>query len=312
MEIFNNLKEVTKDKNTVLTLGTFDGVHLGHKKIIDRMKEKAAKIGGRNFLITFHPHPRIVVSKGKNEIRLLNTQREKISLLESYGVQNLLIIEFTKEFSQLSSEEFVKQYIINGIGLNEIVIGYDHHFGKGRGGDVNTLREMGEQFGFKVSSVDAVTLNDSSVSSTKIRNALAEGDIARANLFLGRPYCFSGTVIEGDKRGRLLGFPTANLRLEDESKLLPAIGIYAVEFILKGEKLLGVMSLGKRPTFYDSGNLTAEVYIYDFDKEIYGEFVTVNIIDRIRGEEKYDSAEELIEQMKKDKEAGINILNKLT
>ncbi len=310
MEVFNSLSEVQKNKNTVITLGTFDGIHLGHKKIIEGVIKKAEKLNARSFLITFNPHPRSIVSKG-HSIKLLHTLEEKIDILKDLGIQNLLIIKFTQEFSQLSSEEFVKNYIINGIGLNEIVIGYDHHFGKGRGGDEQTLREMGKEFDFNVTKVDAVNINGTSVSSTKIRNALADGNINMANSFLGRYYSFNGKVIKGDGRGRTLGFPTANIKLNNENKLLPAIGIYAVELMMTNEKHFGLMSIGKRPTFYNEGQLTTEIYIYDFDRDIYNENVTVKVIERIRGEEKYSSPEELVAQMKKDKEAGVEIMSRL-
>ncbi len=311
MKVFDNLKDVHKDSNTVLTLGTFDGVHLGHKKIIDKMVELSVKNNCRNLLITFYPHPRKVVSKNGDEIKLLTIKEEKLELLEKLGVQNIFVIEFTKEFSQLTSEEFFKKYIIDGVGIKEIVIGYDHHFGKGRGGNEETLREMGLEFGFGVSTVDAVTIDETTVSSTKIRHALQNGDISKTNIFLGRYYSFNGTVIEGDKRGRQLGFPTANIQPDSEDKLLPQLGIYAVELIRGNNKHYGLMSIGKRPTFYDAGRITTEVYIFDFNQDIYGENVTVNVIERIRGEEKFSSAEDLIKQMEKDKLAGLEIVRKL-
>ncbi len=310
MKIFYNLSEVNKDKNTVLTLGTFDGIHVGHRNIIEKVVERAAIANSRSFLVTFDPHPRTVIKKD-DEIKLLNTFQEKVEIIKNLGIQNLLVINFTKEFSQLGSEEFVKKYIIDSIGVKEIVIGHDHHFGKGRGGDEQTLKEMGKEFDFEVSVVGPVNKNGITVSSTKIRNALSGGDIMLANLFLNRFYCFSGVVVKGDQRGRLLGFPTANIELDDKNKLLPALGIYAVEFILNDEKFFGVMSIGRRPTFYNEGKITTEVYILDFDADIYGEYVTVNVVERIRGEEKFSSAEELIKQMKKDTEIGREILNNL-
>ena len=310
MNVFDSLSEVKKDKNTVVTIGTFDGIHLGHKKIIEKVIEKTSGYGGRNFVVTFDPHPRSVVSNGK-DIKLLNTLEEKLNILSDFGIQNTLVIKFTKEFSQLSSEEFFKKYIIDGIGIKEVVIGYDHHFGKGRGGDKNTLDEMGIEFNFNVTSVDAVSIDGTTVSSTKIRNALNEGNVKQASMLLGRYYSFSGKVIKGDQRGRLLGFPTANIKLDDENKLLPLIGIYAVEFIVNSQKHFGLMSIGKRPTFYNDGSVTTEVYIFDFNDDIYDKSVTVNLVDRIRGEEKYSSAEKLIEQMNKDKEAGLEIFSKL-
>jgi riboflavin kinase / FMN adenylyltransferase len=310
MKVFNNLLDVKKDKNTILTLGTFDGIHLGHKKIIDAVVQKASVTGGRSFLITFDPHPRNVLSG--NSIKLLNSPDEKLEILKSLNIDNVLVINFTKEFSQLSSEEFFIDYIIDKIGIKEIVVGYDHHFGKGRGGDENTLKELGSKYGFIVTKVDAVSIDGINVSSSKIRNALSEGDVHTANKLLGRNYSFNGTVIKGDGRGRTLGFPTANVKLNDSNKLLPLIGIYVVEIVIEGSKHFGLMSIGKRPTFYDDGQVTNEVYIFDFEKDIYNINVTVNILERIRGEEKFSSAEELINKMNEDKKIGLEIVNKLT
>ena len=215
-------------------------------------------------------------------------------------------------FSQLSPEKFIDNFVVNGIGTKEIVIGYDHHFGKGRGGNQDFLKNMGSKSGFDVSIIPEYKMGNVTVSSSKIRKALFEGDILKANEYLGMQYTFSGTVIEGDKRGRELGFPTANLNVDDEDKLLPAIGIYAVEVTLKSDKKYGLLSIGKRPTFYESGEVVPEVYLFDFDDDIYGEELTVSMVDRIRGEEKFSSADELIEQMNKDKEIGLEILSKLS
>lgn len=310
MRIFRELSEVVRDDNNIVTLGTFDGIHLGHKKIINEVVKKATDYGDESFLITFHPHPRKIISRGHN-IKLLNTSTEKLEMFKSLGIQNLLIINFTKEFSKLSPEAFIDNYIVNGIGAKEVVIGYDHHFGKGRGGDIGFLKNKGIKSGFKVTIIPGFQIENTIVSSSKIRDALLAGNIVTVSKYLGRFYSFNGIVVKGDKRGRELGFPTANLRIENEDKLLPAIGIYAVEFIVKGNIYQGLLSIGKRPTFYDSGEIVPEVYVFDFNEDIYGENVTVNLVERIRGEEKFSSAEELIEQMKKDKEIGLEILNKL-
>jgi riboflavin kinase/FMN adenylyltransferase len=310
MRIYQDLSEVSPNKNTVVTLGTFDGVHLGHRKIIDQVVKKAALLEGRSFLITFYPHPRKIISS-ENNIELLSTPSEKAKMVESLGIENMLIVRFTKEFSQLGPDKFIEKYIVDCIGSKEVVIGYDHHFGKGRGGDINSLKEKGKNSGFEVTIIPAFEIDGVAISSTKIRSAISEGDIKLASKYLGRFYSFSGKVIRGDKRGRELGFPTANLEIENKDKLLPAIGIYAVEFIVKEKKHFGLLSVGKRPTFYNSGEIVPEVYIYDFDENIYDEFVTVNIVERIRGEEKFSSADELIKQMNNDKKTGMEILNKL-
>ncbi len=310
MNIFHDISDINKDENTFITLGTFDGIHLGHQKIIDRLISKTRSANGRSFLITFHPHPRNVISQN-TDFKILSTPEEKAAVLEKLGIMNLLVINFTKEFSQQTAEEFFKNYIIDKIGIKDIIIGYDHHFGKGRGGDESTLREMGGQYGFGVETVGAFRLDGEIVSSTKIRKALTDGDIKKANAYLDRNYEFSGTVMEGDKRGRELGFPTANIKTDNENKLLPALGIYLVEFFVRNKKHYGLLSIGKRPTFYNSGKIVPEVYIYDFDEEIYGDTVKVIVLERLRGEEKFSSADELVVQMQIDKKNGIEIIRKL-
>ena len=310
MQVFDSIKELTKNKNTILTLGTFDGIHPGHLKIIDKLVDCSIKKGCRNVVITFHPHPRTVLGSGNN-VKMLTTQEERRALLEKHGVENFLTINFTKEFASLTAEEFIYDYLVNGIGLSEIVLGHDHHFGKGRSGNVELLKNIGAKEKFSVTTVDAFYVNDEVVSSTKIRNALIDGDLKKANSLLGRNYSFSGTVIGGDKRGRELGFPTANIKLSSQEKLLPAIGIYAVRVLLGNETHIGLLSIGKRPTFYNAGELVTETYIYNFNREIYGEVVTIELVERLRGEEKFNSAEELISQMNKDKENGLKIFNEL-
>ena len=310
MQVFNSIKDLKKDKNTILTLGTFDGIHPGHLKIIDKLVDCSKEKGCRNVVITFHPHPRTVLSTGNN-IKMLTTPEERKNLLEKHGVENFLMINFTKEFASLTGEQFIYDYLVNGIGLTEIVLGHDHHFGKGRSGNVELLKSIGAKEKFSVTTVDAFHVDDEIVSSTKIRNALSDGDIKKANTLLGRNYSFSGTVVSGDKRGRELGFPTANIKLSSQEKLLPAIGIYAVKVFLKDEEHIGLLSIGKRPTFYNEGELVTETYIFNFNREIYGEVVTIELVERLRGEEKFNSADDLINQMNKDKENGLKIFNEL-
>jgi len=310
MQIFNDLTEIRRNDNNIVTLGTFDGIHLGHRQIIETVVEKAKYSSGKSFLITFDPHPRKIVSSD-NRLQLLNTLTEKIEILASLGIENLFIVNFTKEFSQQSPDEFILKYLINGIGLREAVIGYDHHFGKGRGGDIERLKEFSSKNKFTITAIPGYKIGEEVVSSTKIRNALLGGDILTANRMLGRHYSFTGKVVQGDKRGRELGFPTANLKIEDADKLLPQIGIYAVECVIDEQKYYGLLSIGNRPTFHDAGEVIPEVYIFDFDKNIYGKSVKVNLVERIRNEQKFSSAEELIQQMNKDKEVGLEILSKL-
>lgn len=310
IQVFRKLSDIKFDKNTVLTLGTFDGIHLGHHQIISAVVKKAKQNNMRSFVLTFEPHPRKVLSKD-NKVYLLSSLEDKIEILNKLGIENLLVIEFTKEFSQQSAEQFIIDYLVNGIGLSEIVIGYDHHFGKGRGGNADTLISIGDEHGFKTSVIQSYYLEDKVVSSTKIRDALSEGDVLSAANMLGRYYRFSGTVVGGDKRGRALGYPTANIDLDVKEKLLPLIGIYAVRVTLHNHVYNGLLSIGRRPTFYEDGAVVSEVYIYNFDQQIYGEKISIDLVDRLRGEEKFNSTDELVTQMDKDKEKGIKILNAL-
>ncbi|MBT8378348.1 MAG: bifunctional riboflavin kinase/FAD synthetase [Ignavibacteria bacterium] len=310
MVIIKSLDEIKHNKNTVVTLGTFDGFHLGHQQILKSVVEKTKQYSGRNILITFDPHPRKIVST-KNHIKILSTLDEKKEVLSKLGIENLFVINFTKEFSQQSPKQFVTKYLLEGIGVREVVIGYDHHFGKGRGGNFDLLNSLGEKYKFKITPIPEYKVGDETVSSTKIRNALIDGDIAKANKMLGRYYSFKGKVIKGDGRGKQLGYPTANLMIENEDKLLPAIGIYAAQCEIDGEKHKALLSIGSRPTFSNDGKVVPEIYILDFDKDIYNQKLQIIVIQRIRGEEKFNSAEELIKQMDKDKEAGLKIFKEV-
>ncbi len=311
MQVYKQLSEIEHDPKTVLTIGTFDGIHLGHQEILNKLFERSRYHNARNFLITFNPHPRKVISKS-SEIKILNTPEEKISTLEKLGLGNLFIINFTKEFSQQSPIEFIKNYLVDKIGLKEIVVGYDHKFGKGREGTYETLRTISKELKFGITMVDELKIKGGTVNSTNLRHAISSGEIRQANSYLGRHYSFSGTVISGDKRGKLLGYPTANINLDDNDKLLPGLGIYAAIVLIDNEEYKSLLSVGKRPTFYKNGEVIPEVYIYNFDKNIYGKQITVNVIEKIRSEEKFSSPEELISQMNKDSEAGIKIFNEMS
>jgi riboflavin kinase/FMN adenylyltransferase len=310
MKIIKDLAEIQRNEKSVITLGTFDGLHLGHQQIVDAVIQKSRQIGGRNYLLTFDPHPRKVIP-GRNDIKLLSTLEEKILILEKIGLENLFIINFTNEFSRQTPEEFVEKYLVNGIGLKEIVIGYDHHFGKGRDGNFTLLQELGRKFGFHVTLVPELSVEGETVSSTKIRNALLAGDVVKAGKMLGRLYTFKGKIVRGDGRGKKLGFPTANISVKENDKLIPAKGIYAAECVVENEKHFGLLSLGSRPTFHIDGDIIPEFYIFDFDKDIYEMIMQVNLVERIRDEEKFNSVDELIIQMKKDEETGRKILKKL-
>lgn len=310
MRIIKDLAEIRRDTKSVITLGTFDGLHLGHQQIVEEVIRKSKLLGGRNFLLTFDPHPRKVIP-GRNDIKLLSTLDEKISILERLGLENLFVINFTSEFSKQSPEEFVEKYLVNGIGLNEIVIGYDHHFGKGRDGNFELLQQLGKKFKFQVTLIPEFSVDGETISSTKIRNALIAGDVVKTAKMLGRNYSFKGKIVRGDGRGRKLGFPTANISVDDQDKLLPAKGIYVAECIVEEEKHFGLLSLGSRPTFHKDGDVIPEFYIFDFDRDIYDRVMQVNLVERIRDEEKFNSVDDLIVRMKKDEEVGKEILSKL-
>ncbi|MBK9098761.1 MAG: bifunctional riboflavin kinase/FAD synthetase [bacterium] len=310
MRIIKDLAEIKRDEKSVITLGTFDGLHLGHQQIVETVIRKSKQLGGRNYLLTFDPHPRKVIP-GRNDIKLLSTLDEKISVLEQLGLENLFVINFTSEFSKQTPEEFVEKYLVNGIGLKEIVIGYDHHFGKGRDGNFELLQELGSKFNYHVTLVPEFSVDGETISSTKIRNALLSGDVVKAAKMLGRFYSFKGKIVRGDGRGKKLGFPTANISIDYEDKLVPAKGIYAAECIVENQKHYGLLSLGSRPTFHKDGDVIPEFYIFDFDRDIYDSIMRVNLVERIRDEEKFNSVEELIVRMKKDEEIGREILSKL-
>ena len=309
MRIIKDLVEIKRDQNSVITLGTFDGLHIGHQQIVDTVLQKASQSAGRSFLITFDPHPRKVIP-GRNDVKILSTLDEKVVVLEHLGMENLFVINFTTEFSKQSPEEFVEKYLVEGIGLREVVIGYDHHFGKSRDGNFELLQKLGNKFEFSVTLIPEYSVDGITVSSTKIRNALLDGDVLKAGKMLGRNYSFKGTIVHGDGRGRQLGFPTANLSIDNEDKLIPAKGIYAAECVVENEKHFGLLSLGSRPTFHEDGKIIPEFYIFDFDKDIYEEVMQVNMIEKIRDEEKFSSVEKLITRMKKDEEIGRKILSK--
>lgn len=301
MKIFDSIGQVNAIKNPVLTLGMFDGLHLGHQKIIQQLNAIAKNVEGESTLLTFEPHPRLVLQQGFNDLQLLTTLDEKISLLDKFGLDNLIIHPFTKEFSQLSSVEFVKQLLVDEIGIHTLVIGYDHHFGKNREGNFEQLKELSEEFGFELVKIEEVQSDGLHISSTQIRKALREGNVEFASGALGRNYSISGEVIHGDGIGRTLGFPTANMKLE-KYKLIPENGVYMAKVQLHNKTYKGLLSIGTRPTVNDLGERRVEVFILDFDQSIYGELVTVAIITKIRDDKKFASLDELVQQMKRDKE----------
>ena len=292
MKVYKHLSEFNPIKNAVVTTGTFDGVHIGHQKIIHRVKEIAHQIAGESVIITFHPHPRLVLFPEDNHLKMLNTLPEKIKLIEASGIAHLIIIPFTKEFSRLSSVDFIQQILVDQIGTKKLVIGYDHHFGKNREGSFEHLKHYGPSYGFEVEEIPKQDINDVGVSSTKIRTALAQHHIAIANQYLGYPYAIEGIVVKGDQIGRSIGFPTANIQIQESHKLIPADGIYAVHIEWQSQTYKGMLYIGDRPTVQGSKKVI-EVNIFDFDKEIYDEQIQVKLIQYIRVDQKFDSLDAL-------------------
>lgn len=300
MKIYNSLDEFQPIDNVVVTIGTFDGVHLGHLKLIKRVLELAKEINGKSMILTFFPHPRMILYPEEHGIELLNTVDEKISLLADTGIDHLIIHPFDQSFSELSSEEFINDVISNKLKTKKLIIGYDHRFGKNREGTFEDLLKLAPELGFEVEKIEEEDVNDIAVSSTLIRKALKSGDIDTAISYLGRPYTITGMVVHGDKIGRTIGFPTANLLVEEDYKLIPADGVYVVEALVGNETLTGMLSIGKRPTVLKNGGLRIEVFLLDFDKDIYGSNVTLKILKWIRGDKKFASMEELTKQIQED------------
>lgn len=300
MKIYYSVDDFNPVKNAVVTSGTFDGVHIGHQKILNRIKEIAKGTGGETVVITFWPHPRYVLKPGATPHLLLNTFEEKADLIKQQGINHLLRIPFTKEFSQTTSQEFIEKILVRKIGTKKLVIGYDHKFGRDREGSFEQLSINSSDYGFEVEEIPRQDVDNDTVSSSRIREALEKGDVETANHFLGRPYSMRGRVVMGDRLGRLLGYPTANLNIDSNDKLVPAHGIYAVTIEHGPEQLKGMLYIGNRPTV-DGSKLAIEVNIFDFNKDIYGEDLKVNLISMIRGDAKFDNLEQLKSQMDADK-----------
>ncbi len=319
MQVHYSINNLPEFKNAVVTVGTFDGVHIGHRQIIKQLKEEAAAINGETVIITFHPHPRTVVA-GKKTVELLNSLNERIFLLKELGINHLVVIPFNEAFSNQTPDEYIKQFLYNKFHPHTVIIGYDHKFGKNRAGNYHLLEDYGKQLGFIVKEIPEKIINESIVSSTIIRKALLQHDIANANKYLGYPYFFEGIVVDGNKLGRTLGYPTANIIIRDEMKLIPANGIYVAEAeILNREsstdnvshsRMQGMMSIGVRPTI-DGHNRTIEVNIFNFEKDIYGKTLKVFMHKYLRDEVKFDSLDELKAQMIKDKIDSLNYFGAL-
>lgn len=299
MKVYRSLEEFTRLDNAIVTTGTFDGVHYGHQKIISRLEELAKQYAGESVIITFFPHPRLVLFPEDNDLKLINTLDEKIELLEKSGIDHLLIIPFTKEFSRLSSLEFIQQILVDKIGTKKLVIGYDHHFGKNREGSFEHLKHYSTEYGFEVEEIPEQDINDVAVSSTKIRNAILDGNVTVANKYLGYNFSLRGIVKKGDQIGRTLGFPTANISLAESYKIIPTDGIYAVNVFIKDRKLQGMLYIGDRPTVQGKSKVI-EVNIFDFSEDVYDQLIKVEFLQYIRGDKYFNSLEELKDALAKD------------
>lgn len=309
MKIHRDIEQLPSFQNAVITIGTFDGVHMGHRQIIEKLKSEAKAINGETVIITFHPHPRKVVSSAILGIRLINTLEERIELLEGLGIDHLVIVPFTDAFANQPAEDYVKNFLIDKFHPHTIIIGYDHRFGRDRLGDYRLLEKMATIFDYKLKEIPRHILENISISSTNIREAILHSDISTANRLLGYEFFFSGEVVHGDKLGRKLGYPTANLKIQNEEKIIPGNGIYAVYAKSKesAQTLKGMMSIGFRPTV-DGKKRVVEVNLFDFDKEIYGQMLKVYVKKFLREEVKYDSLDALVKQIDQDKINSLKVL----
>ncbi|RME99328.1 MAG: bifunctional riboflavin kinase/FAD synthetase, partial [Bacteroidetes bacterium] len=302
MRVFNRLDNLPAFRNAVITIGSFDGVHRGHQQLLARINRLAARVAGESVVITFHPHPRQVIYPKDDSLQLLNTIDEKIALFERFGVDNVVVVPFTVAFSQQSADEYIEKFLIAHFHPHTVVIGYDHRFGLNRQGDIHYLRYHGQRLGFRVDEIAPHEVDHMTVSSTKIRNALAKGDVAEAAKWLGYRYELSGTVVKGQRLGTLLGFPTANIQPSDPHKLIPGDGIYAVRGRWQDQKLEGMLYIGTRPSIQEVNQRVIELHIFDFKENIYRETISIEFVDYIRGDKQFASLDELKAQLQRDEE----------
>ena len=309
LKIFHSIKDFSTTKKTILTLGTFDGVHIGHQKILERVIDNTANDKYESLVLTFFPHPRMVLQE-QSEIKLLNTIEEKIHLLEMIGIQNLVIHPFDEAFSKLTAEDFVQTVLVNQFDIHKIIIGHDHRFGRNRTANIDDLIGFGKKYGFEVEQISVQEINDLSVSSTKIRKALLAGDMALANAYLGYDYFLTGTVFKGKQLGRTIGFPTANIKIKEDYKLIPLNGVYVVKSIINQKTVFGMMNIGFNPTV-SGEKLSIEIHFLDFDADLYDQKLTISVLKHLRPEQKFDSIDLLTKQLEKDKNTAMTYLSEL-
>ena len=309
MKKFQSLFDYSSNQKSIVTLGTFDGVHIGHKKIIEKLVQNSSNCECESLVLTFFPHPRMILQDSQ-EIKLLNTIEERIQLLEASGLDNLVIHPFNQEFSRLTAEEFVSTVLVDQFNVKKIIIGYDHRFGRNRTADIYDLIEFGKNYEFEVEQISAQEIDEVSVSSTKIRKALLEGNVALANEYLGYAYLLTGTIVKGKGIGRTINFPTANLKIEESYKLIPKKGVYIIQSTINNRLVFGMMNIGYNPTVNGEGQ-NIEIHFFDFKENLYTKKIQIQVLKRIRDEEKFDSLEQLTEQLEKDKSTALNYLNTL-
>ncbi len=308
MQIHYGLDKLPSFKNAVLTIGTYDGVHFGHQQIIKRLNDIAQEIDGESILLTFDPHPRLVLHPNDDKLKLISTIDEKEELLETFGLNHLVIAEFSKDFASMEASEYVDKILIQNFHPTKIVIGYDHHFGKDRKGNIDLLRQLSTKYNYEVEEISAQTLDEIKVSSTKVRNFLLDGNIKEANKLLAHPFLIKGKVIHGDKIGRVLGFPTANIEISNPHKLIPASGVYAVKIKIQHQFYKGALSIGYRETVFDNSKLTIEVFVLDFDSDLYNQSLDIVFVDYLRPQIKYENWDLLKVQIEKDVDAVRNAI----
>ncbi len=308
MKVYSSIDEFPGISNAVVTIGTFDGVHAGHQQIIKTLNRIAKDTGGETVVLTFFPHPRMVLQPEDNDLKMITTMKERENLLRNFGINHLIIQPFSKEFSRITAVEFVRDVLIKKIGTKTLVIGYDHHFGRNREGSYKDLEEMAPVYKYDLREIPEQMINHIAVSSTKIRNALLSGDIHTANKLLDHDFTLAGTVIKGEQLGRQLGFPTANIKVHESYKLIPADGIYAVMVEISGKQFRGMLYIGKRPVVNGKGT-SIEVNIFDFDSDIYDKEVTIIFKERIRGDMHFENLEQLKEKMHEDRINATKILS---
>lgn len=308
MQVHYGLENIRIEK-PVVTIGSFDGVHKGHVQVIEGLRRCARKLQGESVIISFDPHPREVLYPLEKRPGILTTLDEKIKILSEYGIQHLIVLKFTEELANLTYDDFVKHILVDKIGIAGLVVGYDHRFGKDREGDFEALKILAGKYHFHIEQEEVCVTREVNISSTKIRTALELGDVGLVKALLGYDYPISGIVVHGDKIGRQMGFPTANINVSNHRKLLPAAGVYAAHVYIDGETYEGMLNVGVRPTVSTSGIVRLEVHIFDFDRDIYGAGITVTVLERIRGERKFENTGELQLQLQKDKEAVLRLKN---